>query len=461
MRQGRQEALFPKLASPLVDCLKPHGTVRDFADGEVLYRQGSCGDSFFIVLEGQVKVTQAVAGQEFVVTIHDPGEFTGELSVLTRVENVATGTALGATRALYVPFDQFHRAVSDCPEMMHVILPALAQRRPDALALQNQREKLASLGVLAAGLAHELNNPASAASRAASQLRDALIRQRRAVIDLCQCGLRRDQIEALRRTLVDLAGRRPEELDPLRRSDLETEIGERLEAMEVDEPWEIAAALVDAGLTPDEVAAIAGDLPCASIHAALRWLADSLTVETLVQDIEQSAERIGGLVGAVKSYTYMDQAPVQEVNVCDGIESTLTMLGHKIRRKGLHVRKEFDPAVPRISAFAGELNQVWTNLIDNAIDALPEGGTITLRATPEGDCVRVDVEDDGPGIPKELQDRVFDPFFTTKGVGEGTGLGLDIAYKIVVEHHGGDLSLESQPGRTVFTVRLPAGSNVR
>jgi signal transduction histidine kinase len=454
-RDARQEALFPKLDQYLIDCLIPHGRTLELVDGEALFEEGVSSDTFYIVLDGQVKITKQMAGQTTVITVHDPGEFTGELSVLTRGPNLATGRALGSAKVLHVPFEKFTAAIYACPEMMTRVIPALAQRRPDAMVLQSQREKLASLGVLAAGLAHELNNPASAAARSASQLREAMGEQRQAAVNLCQLGLERGQLEALQAVLERLAERTPDEIDPLAKSDRETEIGERLEEMQVEDPWEVAAALVDAGVMPEEVAAITGDLPCLGVHGALQWLADSLTVQSLVQDIEQSAGRIGDLVRAIKSYSYMDQAPVQEIDVRTGIDSTLTMLGHKLRQKAIQVQKQYSPDTPCITAFAGELNQVWTNLIDNAVDALPEGGQIIIRTMAEGPCARIEIEDNGTGIPQEIQDRIFDPFFTTKDVGEGSGLGLDIAYKIVVEHHGGDLSLESQPGRTCFTVRLP------
>jgi signal transduction histidine kinase len=424
----RHEHLFPKLNEEQIRCLEPFGECISVDAGTEIFRERERSDSFFVLLDGEIKITRSVNGQEVFITNHEPGEFTGELSVLTRAENLATGTALVPSRLLRIDFfNAMHTVSGACPELMSIVIPALAQRRPEAMSLENQREKLASLGVLAAGLAHELNNPASAARRSASHLHDRLAAQRKAALRLCELGVPPNGLHAL--TLPTTEGREANRFeDPLDRSDRESAIGDRLGELGIADPYEIASALVEAGLVCEDVDRLAAALPCEAVSAALDWLANSLIIESLAREIEEATGRIANLVSSVKGYSAMDQAPVQDVDVREGIENTLTMLGHKLRGKGIQVVKEFAPDTPKVTAVAGELNQVWTNLIDNAIDAMSDGGTLTLRTELEGDCLLVEVEDTGPGIPAEIRDRIFDPFFTTKPVGQGTGLGLDIAY---------------------------------
>ncbi|AIE84490.1 ATP-binding protein [Fimbriimonas ginsengisoli] len=455
----RQEHLFPVLTEEQIQCLEPFGDIVEVPPGGEIFREKERSDSFFVLLEGEIKITRQVNGQELFIVNHGPGEFTGELSVLTHGENLATGTALEPSRLLKIDFFcAMHTVSGACPELMAIVIPALAQRRPEAMTLDNQRAKLASLGVLAAGLAHELNNPASAARRSAAHMRERLGAQREAAIRLCEHGVGPDGLHALQKVLHEMAERPPVELGPLERSDRETEIGDRLTELGVPDPWEVASALVEAGFARADVDALGLALPCDAVKVGLDWLANALIVQSLSREIETSTGRIADLVSSIKGYSAMDQASVQNVDVRPGLEDTLTMLGHKIRRKEIRVVKEFAPDTPVINAIPGELNQVWTNLIDNAVDAMANGGTLKVRTEAEGDCLLVEIEDNGSGIPEEIRDRIFDPFFTTKPVGEGTGLGLDIAYKIVTDHHDGDIRVDSEPGRTVFQIRLPDGS---
>jgi len=316
-------------------------------------------------------------------------------------------------------------------------------------------EKMATLGTLSAGVAHELNNPAAAASRGAEQLREALIKLDDAFVPLsqvCRATGRMESLHALTLEVRDRAERR-HELDPLARSDQETELEDWLEAHDVPDPWDVAPAIVSLGYAPAELDALEtvweSDMP-----AVVRWMARAQPVYALVKEIREASGRISEIVKALKTYSFLGQAPVRAVNIVEGLDSTLVMLRTKLKH-GVTVTKQYAPDLPDIEGFGSELNQVWTNLIDNAADAMDEKGLLTIRTAFDDGMVVVEIEDSGPGIPEDLQSRVFDPFFTTKPVGRGTGLGLATAHSIVVKKHGGAISVTSRPGCTRFTVRLP------
>jgi signal transduction histidine kinase len=308
-------------------------------------------------------------------------------------------------------------------------------------------------------LAHELNNPAAAAQRAASQLTKSLEAAEPLLVKLGH-DLDDDQFNDLLQLRADAAAqlRQPDELDSLTRSDREDELGSWLDDQGIDSSWEIAPTLVAAGIDPDRLEPLLDQLGSDGLETAINWLNASLGASSLLREIEQGAKRISELVKAVKSYSYMDQAPQQEVNIHEGINDTLTIMAHKLRDKHITVVKDYGQNLPLITAFGSELNQVWTNIIDNGIDAMSDAngkGTLTIRTWGDDEDVWVELADDGPGIPPEIQSRIFEPFFTTKGVGKGTGLGLDIAHRVVVTRHHGEFKLLSKPGETKFQVRLP------
>jgi signal transduction histidine kinase len=319
-----------------------------------------------------------------------------------------------------------------------------------------QAEKMATLGTLAAGVAHELNNPAAATRRAAEQLRDAFAQLADAHAEL-QAAEVTPGAWAL---LGELRGRarplaaRPSELGALERADLEADLEDWLDEHGVPEPWELVAPLVAQGLGPEALSELAGALQGGSLAAALAWLAASFRVTALSHEISQGSARISEIVGALRSYSYVGQAPVKAVDLHEGLDNTLVILRNKLKG-GIEVRRDYGAGMPPVEAYGGELNQVWTNLLDNAASALGGRGQITIRTRREGDWVVVSIEDDGPGIPEAVQSRVFDPFFTTKAQGEGTGLGLSTSYAIVTERHRGTITLASRPGLTRFTIRLP------
>lgn len=320
-----------------------------------------------------------------------------------------------------------------------------------------RNEKLATLGKLSAGMAHELNNPAAAVQRGAAQLESALSRLQHAHLKLCQLDLSAAQLESLLgldKVARERAGA-SSYLDAITRSDRESELEQWLIDSGVKAAWEIAPTLVGLSYTLAELESIAADMSEAQFAAAIDWLTRGSVIYSLVQEIALGSGRISEIVRALKAYTYLDQAPIQTVDLREGLENTLIILRGKLRA-GVTVRRDYGADVPRIEAYGSELNQVWTNLIDNAIDAMDGSGEITIRTRSDGQWAVVEIEDNGPGIPDSIQPNIFDPFFTTKPPGSGTGLGLNISHNIVVQKHGGRIAVLSQPGRTCFEIRLPA-----
>jgi signal transduction histidine kinase len=343
-----------------------------------------------------------------------------------------------------------HPSVHD--RVMRQVGPVMAR----LTAIESNRERLAALGTMAAGLAHELNNPAAAARRAAAQMADALDVVSSTLRRFVESGIEREdaaKLVALHQEALDKAKNRTA-LDALDAADAEDDLEALLEELGVPEPWWLAEPLAAAGVDQDwltRVHALAGP----ATDAALAWLAATLSAKGLAAELEESTRRMSDLVGAVKSYVYVDRGEIVEVDLHEGLETTLVILGHKLKHSDIEVVRKYDRLLPKLTIRGSELNQVWTNLLDNAIDALGERGTITIATRREGDSAVVEIGDDGPGIPPELQERIFDSFFTTKDVGNGTGLGLATARRVVVDAHDGALTVDSVPGRTVFQVRLP------
>ena len=451
------EDLFPTLSMEQLNCLRPYSREFEAQAGETLFREGTLADKFFVVLDGEVKVTREVGGGEVLLTVHQAGQFTGEISLLSGGNCIATGRALKPSRILEMTAADLRKVLVACPWMSEIIITAMAKRRPEADILVQQREKLAALGMMAAGLAHELNNPAAAAQRAAEQLRENYEKQHALALALCETPLTPEQRGTLAKFQREAFARaaKAEPLDTLTASDREDELADWLEAHGVKEVWELAPAFVSAGLQPPQFEALAEALPASTLCEALHWIASTLSVAGLVDAVEQSMIRIVDLVQAVKSYSYMDQAPVQEVDVRDGLNTTLKIMNFRLRKGSVKVHKEYADDLPRITAYGSELSQVWTNLIVNALDAMEDKGNLTLRAECENDAVLIEVVDDGPGIAPENMPHLFEPFFTTKEVGKGTGMGLNISYQIVVTRHQGDIRVLSKPGETRFQVRLP------
>ncbi len=449
----RQLHLFAGVDRQDLDWLFSMAQPVEIAAGQVLMKEGDPGGSLYLVLDGEFEFTKRSGNQEVVLAVRGAGEVIGEMSLLDQSPRSATARATRDSRLLMIKHDAFQELLSKSPSATLAILQTVTSRLRNTEVMLRQSEKMAALGTLSAGLAHELNNPAAAARRSADQLRDALAEWQRLNGEIVALGLPPDRVQQIN-ALRDEIGRRaasPIQLDPLTRSDRESDVQAWLEDHHVADAWQIAPALVTSGWDASSLDALEPLGP--ALPTVARWLAAGGSVYALLAEVGQSAERISEIVKAVKSYAYLDQAPIQEVNVTEGLENTLVILKHKLKQ-GIAVRREYAADLPRIEAYASELNQVWTNIIDNAVDAMKGEGELVLRTYRQDDRVVVEIGDNGPGIPPEIQSRIFEPFFTTKPPGIGTGLGLHISYNIIQKHRG-EISVDSRPGSTVFRVALP------
>jgi signal transduction histidine kinase len=460
--------LFKGLTDEQLRGVLEEGSEEFVPAGEVGGREGEPVEYLYVILEGEFRWSKKVDGGEVVMNTYGSGEFFAEVPLLLGKPFLATWRALADSRVFALPNDTFRRLLAADPSFSNAILEMLAQRIQVLYSVAQQRERLGSLGTMAAGLAHELNNPAAASRRATERLREGSENLRLVGMRLARASARGEidpaQLDALERIVREALGRdRTTALDTLRRSEREEEVAIWLENHGVEEAWDLSPTLVGAGLDIPDLELLEGSVPPGAFADALRYLEAALGVAGLVDEVEESSTRISQLVATMEGYSYMDRAPTQEVDVNEGLENTLAILGYKL--EAIEVERDYDESLPRITAHGSELNQVWTNLIDNAIDAVTDGdkiGRIGLRTTHERDRLLVEISDNGPGIPEEIRDRIFEPFFTTKDVGEGAGLGLDVSYRIVVGRHGGDIRVVSKPGDTRFQVRLPMdGSAVK
>lgn len=449
--------LFPVLEDEYLQGLEACGTVLELQPGETLYQEGDTSYCFYVVLSGQIKITKHLGAAEIVVTIHRRGEFTGDLSMLTGNASQATASSVDVSKV--IQFQDFKELLKGCPHSVDLFVPALAERSKDLEIKLRQQEKLAALGKLSAGLAHELNNPAAAGRRAAKQLNSAIVSLQQNML-----ALRGKHFSARHRQLLGelqqqaILADGKSSLSPLEQSDREDELADWLESSGVNNAWELAPSFVSVGIEKLQLENLAKEMESAAFNEALMWLEATLTMNALVNEVEQSTSRISDLVGAIKNYSYMDRGEIQKIDLHEGLNNTLKILHHKLKY-GVKVNQEYSPDIPSLSVYGGELNQVWTNLIDNAIDAMDGKGELTIRTSLEHNCVLIEIIDNGSGIPQELQSRIFEPFFTTKGVGKGSGLGLDISRRIIVQKHQGNLRFTSQPGKTNFQVRIPLEQN--
>jgi signal transduction histidine kinase len=423
--------------------------------GDVLLHEGDAADALFVMLEGEVRGRRETGGSDALGFVGRAGQVIGMLPFSRMKQFPLTARAATHARLLRLKKDRFPEMLQQIPELLPRLIGVLADRIREYSRAEQQRDKLSALGKLSAGLAHELNNPASAAGRAAEGLRDYMRELRRVNKTLDDAELSFDEralVVTIEEKLLDQMASAPP-LDALEQSDREEELASWLKAHKIPNEARLAAGLVEAGIDGAAMERLGAKFRGEILSQVFERIVSSIGAERLTREIEASTGRISELVRAIKEYTYMDQAPEQEVDVHNGIESTLTMLKFRLKH-GVDVRREFDPKLPRIFAHGSELNQVWTNLIDNAIDAMGGKGELLIRTSRELDHVLIEVIDNGPGIPDAVKPHIFEPFYTTKAVGDGTGMGLDTVYRIVRAHHG-DISVDSIPGRTNFQVRLP------
>lgn len=454
LHDPNQMTLFPKLPDDALEEMKQFGKEIQLNVGDVLFSEGESNYNFHVVLEGEIEITKQMGGETKVLAVHRRGEFMGELSMLTGSGSIANAHASAPSRVLQIDVETFRHILIECSPIADVILTAMAGRTKDIEAQMRQQEKMAALGKMSAGLAHELNNPGAAARRAASQLRENF--QNLQTLALQLNLLSKEQLKFINdiQHQATQYACHSSKLDPITQSDKEDEVTQWLEDHDISHSWKFAPTFVTAGLDTAKLDHLAENIPVDCLSSVLTWLEATFSSFGLIYEIEQSTIRISDLVKAIKGYSYMDQAPLQEIDVHEGIENTLLILHHRLK-KGVIINRDYNRTLPKISAYASELNQVWTNLIDNAIDAMDGKGDLTIRTYKDNKCLVVEIHDTGVGIPPAIQSRIFEPFFTTKGVGKGTGLGLEIAYRIIVNKHHGDIHFESKPGNTRFRVRLP------
>jgi signal transduction histidine kinase len=451
----RKNPIFGDLSEDQLEWLASKSKDLHLAPGEILFREQDAADTLFVLLEGELRGRRDGTGADSFLLIAQAGQVTGMLPFSRLKTFRITGRAFGPTRVASLHKDYFPEMMERIPQLTPRLVGVLADRIRDFSRAEQQRDKLTALGKLSAGLSHELNNPASAARRAAEGLRQCMRDLRKANSRLDQVALSPEQRSFLtdfENQIIDKLNAAPT-LDSLEQSDREEEMAAGLERLGIANASKFASGLVEANVEKDAVERIAKKFSAEVLDAALTRILAAACAERLAGEIESTTGRISELVRAVKEYSYMDQLPEQEIDIHQGIDSTLTMLKFRLK-KGVNVTREYDNTLPRITAHGSELNQVWTNLIDNAIDAMNGKGELRIRTSREFDVILVEITDNGPGIPESAQTHIFEPFFTTKGVGNGTGLGLDVAYRIVHSHHG-DITFSSKPGETRFQVRLP------
>ncbi|MBF4764566.1 cyclic nucleotide-binding domain-containing protein [Nocardioides islandensis] len=443
----RQVALFAELSDDDLSRICNEASDVSLEPGEVLFREGDPGDRAFVISSGELEIIKTTERREVLIALRTADDVIGEMALLDKGPRGATARARTATELVSIPQAALEDLLDTSPSAARSILVPLSRRIRETNDRLRHQERMLVLGVMTAGVAHELNNPAAAAQRAADQL---IVD----IADLATMAARGTGTEAVD-LFAELAERERPERTALETSDLEAAVEEWLENHGVEDGWQLAPTLVEAGVAEPDLARL---LPGPDLATAVRFLVRTAAVRQSAAQVAEASRRVSDVVQAMRSHSYLDRAPVQEVDVVRGLEDTLVLLGQATG--GIRLVREYDANLPLITALGGELNQVWTNLVHNACDAVAEveDPVVTLRAHRAGESVVVEVEDNGPGIPDELKERVFDAFFTTKPPGQGTGLGLQVSYRIVVVEHGGDLALDSVSGRTTLRVTLPVSS---
>jgi signal transduction histidine kinase len=465
------DALFAKLRtvpilSSLSDeelrCLEDAKEIR-LPKGELLIRQGEVAHHFWILLEGSLRLVQTQAdGKEIAFAPVSSGNAFGEVPLLSNTPNLVSLRVTEPAHLLQFDEEGFWKLMTSCPDVRKAILGNMAMRIQKLQSITVQQEKMASLGTLAAGLMHELNNPGAAARRAASQLRENLLRMHELTAKFSRFDLSREQ----KQCMFDLqehalTAKPPVPMNSLDQSDAEEALAHWMEQANIENAWKMAPTLVSIGIDAKQLQCARDEFQGAIFSDALNWLDALVSSMQLVGTIEESIGRVSDLVIAVKSYAYEGKGQRQTVDINNSIHATLVILGHKFREKEIALEKELAPDLPAFQATASGINQIWTNLLDNAIDASPQRGRITIRTWAEKTLhadhteICISISDNGSGIPTECQAHIFDPFYTTKAVGVGTGIGLGIVSRIV-EQNGGTIRFASEPGKTEFLVRLPA-----
>ncbi|MCH8230539.1 MAG: cyclic nucleotide-binding domain-containing protein [Chloroflexi bacterium] len=452
----RKVPLFADLSDDDLDELSKAITTQQLEKGEMLFEEGDQGVTAYVIDSGEIEILKISENRQVLLNVLGPGDVFGEMALLDESPRMAGARAGATTTLLAIKKTTFDGLLDHSPSAARAMFDTVVARLRSTEGLLRQSERMAQLGTLTAGVAHELNNPAAAVKRGAAQLADsveAYARSQRAVAGL---ALSHQQEEMLGSMLTEASSAAISggDIDPLDRSDLEYEMQGWLEQRNVTDAWQVGPGLVDAGYTCQKLDSLEKSFGLEAAAPVAVLLSKSASVNALLTEIGQASSQISDIVGSLKTYSFLDQAPVQTVDIAEGVDSSLLMLRSKLKM-GIQVHREYADDVPKIQAYGSELNQVWTNIIDNAADAMEGNGKLTVRIYSSDVDVIVEIEDNGPGIPQEIQHRIFDSFFTTKEPGKGTGLGLDITYNIVIHKHRGDITVLSEPGRTCFQVTLP------
>jgi signal transduction histidine kinase len=451
----RGHPLFKDLSEALLQWLRERLTEVSIAAGEVLAREGETRSHFYVVLQGEVAAIKLSRGQQIPTSRFIAPSYFGAVSLLSGTPAPGTLKAVTDGRVALLPERAFRELLVGSETFCRVIFHSSFDRLMNLEATLRNREKLAALGTLAAGLAHELNNPAAALVRTADRAVAAL-----ATLKVAHIALRDSSIPVDAMKILEGLGERQgltnviSAIDALKENQAADALSDWLLAQGVGKPWLLGPCLVSAGILQEELDPLAVALNREQFAAAIHWLASTLELNALMEDIRVGSVRISGIIRAMKSYSHLDQSPQQEVDIHEGIEDTLIIMQHRLKQ-GVTVHREYDHSLPHLSVYGSELNQVWTNLIDNAIDAMSGKGDIVVRTYREMDEAVVEFTDNGTGIADDVMPHLFEPFFSTKPPGQGTGLGLDISYQTVVNRHRGALLVSSRPGQTTFLVRLP------
>lgn len=454
----RKSPLFQGLSDDELEQLMDNAKPVALRAGEVLMKQGEPGDSAFVVVQGEFAITKQSGQSVIKIDVRNAGDVLGEMALLSQAPRSATVTAVTDCETLCISQKVFEDLLSSSSTAALAVLHWVMSRLSQNDALLHQQERMAALGTLSAGLAHELNNPAAAAQRSADQLREVQIHWMGYSHIIESVSRQENRLDWYNDFFGEVAPqiKQPLKISALEKIDLVDEVQSWLIGNGFREVDEIVPAMVNYGWNIDALEKIKNDVSNSKtlLGIAIRWLGASCLMSELLSELQQTTERISQIVRAMKSYTYLDQAPILEVDIHEGLENTLVIMQHKLKL-GVTVKREYSADLPRIEAYASELNQVWTNIIDNAVDAMNGKGEIILRTYAEDNRVIVEIVDNGPGMPENIRSRIFEPFFTTKPPGKGTGLGLHISHDIVANRHHGQLLVESKPGETKFKAVLP------
>ena len=461
--QLRQLFLFAQLDEDQLAWLSAHGDVVEVSMGDDVVVEGEAAACFYVLLSGQIAMSRMISGDRVETTRTDQlGVYFGATQFYLDNETTrdygASVRAVTDTVLLALPAREFAAEFARWYPMAVHLLEGMLMGMRQGNALLGERERLLALGKLSAGLTHELNNPAAAAGRATVALRDRVEGMRHKLAMIASGKIAGQQLKKLVMAQEEFVKkvRHAPPLSPLEASDREDELGDWLDEQGINGGWELAPIFVAGGLDIGDLEAVQTAAEDTTLEGAIRWLAYTVETESLLREITDATTRISDLVGAAKQYSQMDRAPFRWIDVHEGLDATLVMFGRKLEGEaGVSIVKDYDRTLPELPAYPAELNQVWTNIIDNAIDAMGASGTLTVRTSRDGDCAVIEISDTGPGIAPDVRRRIFEPFFTTKAVGHGTGLGLDVSYRVVVSRHHGDIRVQSEPGSTTFQVVLP------